>query len=178
MSQVLREFKTKHKQALQVVVVLLQISAVQFQQTSSVYSRNPQMTSRRLLWLFLRPGSPRLCVPRLQSVLDSVEIEATSTLGLPTCPAVLAVRPPYEAVAPKRQTTPQPCPPILPIEKSDLFRQRTLLTVTKPKKSECREGPLSLSFTPADRPPSESTGTGNSGLAASRPVLPSLHRSY
>lgn len=49
MSQVLREFKTKHKQALQVVVVLLQISAVQFQQTSSVYSRNPQMTSRRLL---------------------------------------------------------------------------------------------------------------------------------
>ena len=87
---------------------------------------------------FLHPSSPPLYLPRLQSVLDSVEIEATSTLGLPTCPAVLAVRPPYEAVAPKRQTTPQPCPPILPIEKSDLFRHRTLLlTVTKPKKSEC-----------------------------------------
>ena len=85
----------------------------------------------------LHSSSPPLCLPRLQSVLDSVQIEATVPPRLPTCPEILAVRPPCEAVAPKHPN-PQPCPLLLTLAKLDIFRQRLrlprvcLLLVTKP----------------------------------------------
>ena len=110
-----------------------------------------------------------------------------ASLRLPTCPSLLAVRPPAEAVSPKHHPNPNPVLSSWQSRNWTFSAKDSLLATVRlclsllqlwPNQTSWLCSPLCLSSDPADGPPTGSTGTRNSGKSRSRSVLPSYRASY